>query len=158
MADIVPQLSNYLGKNIKDICTNGYHNNNDNHCAHFVSHVMGFSFGFLCRMMTGKGNGGATIRVHELFAKCGSVGQWEDKPSQVSSCLVFVTSRANVDLKSRKMANVPKKHVGIYHNKEIYHYSNTQDKVIKQTVGLFSKHYRGNDITVYYGELPKCKS
>lgn len=42
-------LNSYLGKPIDDICLNGYINHDDNHCAHFVSHVLNLEFGATCR-------------------------------------------------------------------------------------------------------------
>jgi hypothetical protein len=42
-------LNAYLGKNISDICDNNYVQAADNHCAHFVSHAMNYSFGYTCK-------------------------------------------------------------------------------------------------------------
>ncbi len=145
----------YMGDHIRSICSNKYHKNNDNHCAHFVSHVMGFNFGFLCRNMTGAGKGGATIRVQDIFTKCQKVGEWSNKPCELSQCIAFVTDSKNIDLKNAKMQNVPKKHVGIYKNGMIYHYSNGRNMVVSQTPAQFENHYRGKDVTVYYGTFPK---
>lgn len=146
----------YLGKTISEICPNGFHDADHNHCAHFVSHVKGFTLGYKCRNQTGKGpKPGASIRVHEIFAECPKVGKWSDKPADVKSCLAFVISSKNVDVASKKMTNVPKKHVGIFEDNEIYHYSNTRDKVVKQTPADFKKHYSGSDIEVYYGTFPQ---
>jgi len=41
-------LNSYVGKNISEICLNGYANNNDNHCAHFVSHILNLHFSLTC--------------------------------------------------------------------------------------------------------------
>ena len=157
MAACNVDLKQYLGNHINKICSNGYHNNHDNHCAHFVSHVLGFKFGFKCRNMTGKGDmsSAANIRVHEVFAKCPQVGEWNNKPVSMKFCLAFVTSAANVNVKTKMMINHPKKHIGIYHNGKIYHYSNSRNKVVEQTPEAYSKHYSGNDITVYFGAMPK---
>jgi len=54
MTDCTIDIEQYLEKNINGICNNSYHKNTDNHCAHFVSHVLGFRFGFTCRGMTGE--------------------------------------------------------------------------------------------------------
>ena len=156
MADCNVNLKQYLGSHIKKICSNGYHNIHDNHCAHFVSHVLGFRFGFKCRNMTGKGDmaSAASIRVHEVFSKCPQVGEWVSKPVNMKFCLAFMTIKANVNLKNKIMINHPKKHIGIFHNGKIYHYSNSRNKVVEQTPEAFGKHYSGNDITVYYGSMP----
>jgi len=146
-------LNRYLGKNIDDICDCEYHNDEDNHCAHFVSHVLGFSFGYTCKHMTSKGTKGASIRVHQLFSKCSEVGRWADRKASV--CLAFVTAAGNVKLRSKVMSNVPRKHVGIYVNETIWHYSNMLDQVVTQTPEAFSKHYTGSNIALFYGTFPK---
>ena len=73
-------LQDYLGQHIRDICPIGYANDSDNHCAHFVSHVLGYQFGATCRTMKrGQGTPGS-IRVHEVFARCVGVGRWGELP------------------------------------------------------------------------------
>lgn len=145
----------YLGNHVSNFCPNDYHDDKDNHCAHFVSHVLGFNFGYTCIMQTGKGARGASMRVHELFAQCPEVGIWEDKPPLLDSCLAFVTDMKNVDLKNQTMKNVPKKHVGIFYKERIYHYSNSRDKVSGQGADQFKRHYSGVGIRLYYGTFPQ---
>lgn len=149
-------IKQYLGKSISDICSNSYHNSADNHCAHFVSHILGFRFGYICRSMTGKGSvtDAAAIRVQEVFAKCPKVGKWVDKPVTSTFCLAFVTSAANVNLNTKTMRNHPRKHIGVFYNGQVYHYSNSKNKVVEQTPAAYALHYAGNDITVYYGTMP----
>lgn len=149
-------IAQYLGLHISDICSNGYHNNSDNHCAHFVSHILGFRFGFTCRNMTGSGEqtSAASMRVHDVFSRCPQVGQWSEKPANMNFCLAFVTSSKNVNLAAKVMTNHPKKHIGIFHNGKIYHYSNSRNVVVGQTPEVFAKHYSGSDISVYYGTFP----
>jgi hypothetical protein len=157
MAIDAGELRKLEGKTISDICQAGYTDANDNHCAHFVSHVMGLQKGFLCtNMKTPKDAAvkGASIRVHELFAACPEVGKWSDLPATLQSGLVFITDSGNVNLKTKQMANVPKKHVGIFIGSSIWHYSNTKDKVVTQSPDEFSKHYNGAGITMYYGKFP----
>lgn len=150
-------IEQFLGETISDICSNGFHKKEDNHCAHFVSHILGFRFGYRCIDMTGQGSkdDSANIKVHQVFSKCPGVDTWTNKPPGLTFCLAFITSSSNVNLKKRKMINHPKKHIGIFHNGMIYHYSNSKDKVVKQTPVAFSKHYTGSKITVYYGAIPK---
>lgn len=154
MATIIPpDLSTYKGKNISAICGNGYNKPGDNHCAHFVSHMMGYTFGYTCR---DAGNGkvtGANVRVHELFARCPSVGAWDDRPSELATCLVFVTAESHVNLATKTMMNVPKKHIGICLGSTIWHYSNANHKVVTQTPEQFIHHYPGSDIALFYGAL-----
>jgi len=77
-------LNTYVGKKISEICVYHYHGNgpNDNHCAHFVSHVLGLGNragdGETCANLTVPDKGlltkesitGSFIRVDELFKLC----------------------------------------------------------------------------------------
>lgn len=148
------QLQKFQGQRIDTICDCEYHKNADNHCAHFVSHALGLNFGFTCKAMTGKGKKGANIRVHQIFPRCKQVGKWSDRPTELKVCLAFVTAAGNVNLTTKHMDNVPKKHIGIYHSGNIWHYSNTGDKVVKRSPEQFARHYKGSDIAVFYGEIP----
>src|SRR4051794_1141081 len=115
MGLITPQqLNGFLGKPIGQICENGYANDADNHCAHFVSHAMAYQFGATCLMMSHGKKPGGNIRVHELFSRCASVGAWDARPPALTSCLVFITRASNVNLGTKVMTNVPRKHVGIF--------------------------------------------
>jgi hypothetical protein len=147
-------LDNLLGREITTICEVGYENRNDNHCAHFVSHVLGYQFGFTCRGMVAGTGTPATIRVQELFSRCPSVGKWESRPPELNTCLVFITKGSNVDVQARTMVNVPRKHVGIFIGGSIWHYSNSRDKVVKQTPQEFSRHYAPPDNAMFFGALP----
>lgn len=55
----------------------------------------------------------------------------------------------------KTMINVPKKHIGIYLDNSIWHYSNTQDKVVVQMPDAFAHHYTGKDIAMFFGTFPK---
>lgn len=146
-------LDAYRGKHIRDVCGNAYVDDDDNHCAHFVSHVMGFGFGTTCRSMGNGSSPGACIRVQQLFTMCPSVGEWETLAS--TSCLVFVTNRPNVDVRRRRMDNVPRKHVGIYRAGTIWHYSNRLTRVVTQTPSEFVHHYPGPGIALFWGSFPR---
>ena len=151
-------LTEYLGKSMSQICPNGYANPDDNHCAHFVSHVMGFRFGYTCgQMKTGPGPS-VNIRVHEVFRECPAVDAWSQKPVVLVFCLVFITHSSNVDLKNRTMTNVPRKHVGIYFNGSIWHYSNLKHSVVFQTPEQFSNHYPAPNNSMFYGRAPLVAS
>ena len=148
------EMAAYLGKHINKICTNGYTDDNDNHCAHFVSHVLNYTYGATCLTMS-KGKGpGASIRVHELFPECGTVGKWDARPESADPCLVFITNAGNVNLKTQSMVNHPRKHVGIFVDGSIYHYSNSKERVVKQTPEEFSGHYSAPNNAMFYGTLP----
>src|ERR1019366_6097407 len=148
------QLNQRLNEPISKICPNRYANPGDNHCAHYVSHVLNFRFGTTCLTMHSGSHPGANIRVQELFSHCPTVGPWVDRPSHVFQCLVFVTDASNVDISRKTMANVPRKHVGIYVNGTIWHYSNSTSKVVAVTPEHFRHHYSGSGIALYYGTMP----
>jgi hypothetical protein len=147
------QLSGYLGKSIGQICQSGYTSDADNHCAHFVSHVLGYKFGVTCHMMGTPNGPAANLRVQEIFPRCAKVGVWSLRPATLSVCLVFITRASNVNLATRVMANVPRKHIGIFVGGVVWHYSNSQRKVVTQTPALFSTHYPAPDNAMFYGSL-----
>jgi hypothetical protein len=148
------QLDGYLDKSIGKICPNGFASNADNHCAHFVGHVLGYRFGVTCQIMSHGQLPGVSIRVQEIFPKCPAVGAWSLRPASLSSCLVFITRVANVNLAGKVMSNVPRKHIGIFFGGMIWHYSNSQHKVVKQTPAQFAQHYPAPDNGMFYGSLP----
>src|SRR5689334_15085511 len=135
------QLEAFLGKDIADICQNGFHDSNQNHCAHFVSHAANMSFSFNCKEFVGGNKPAANVRVHEIFAKCPRVGVWANS-DQTSIQLVFVTRKDVVNLSTKTMQNIPQKHVGIFSDGFIYNYSNTGDKVVKQTPDDFLDRFQ----------------
>ena len=148
------ELNQRLNESIGKICSNGYDDPNDNHCAHYVSHVLNFIFGTTCRTMHAGKDPGANIRVQELFARCPQVGRWADRPGPLGQCLVFVTDATHVNLVNKVMANVPRKHVGIYVNGTIWHYSNFRSQVVTVTPEHFKNHYPGSGIALFYGTMP----
>jgi hypothetical protein len=147
-------LGKYEGLGIDQICTNGFTKKSDNHCAHFVNHVLSLSFGYTCKGATGKTGAAANLRVQETFAKCPQVGKWADRGATVTKCFAFITYASSVDLGKKTMVNRPNKHIGIYCDGNIWHYSNSQDKVVKQTPDEFAKHYSGSGYAVFYGTFP----
>lgn len=155
MGITIAQLQTFVGKDIRRICANGYAAPHDNHCAHFVSHAMGYGFGYTCQAATSGKSPGANLRVHELFSHCSSVGRWADKPIALNSCLVFVTAASHVDVTRKIMANVPQKHVGIFRDGTIWHYSNAHQRVVTQPPGEFVHHYHGSGIELFYGQFPQ---
>lgn len=146
-------LDSYLGKNISEICGNGYTDNLLNHCAHFVAHVLGLSVGYTCRNQTGGKEFGACIKVHHLFAHCVKVGTWASKPDELDACLIFITHASNVNVGKKEMVNHPRKHVGIFREGSVTHYSNTMDRVTRQSVEQFSHHYPAPSNALFYGKV-----
>jgi hypothetical protein len=148
------QLSGYLGKSIGQICPNGYANGADNHCAHFVAHVLGYRYGVTCQVMSHGKLPGVSIRVQEIFPRCPLVGAWSLRPAALTTCLVFITRASNVNLATKVMSNVPRKHIGIFFEGFVWHYSNSQQKVVRQTPAQFAGHYAPPDNAMFYGSMP----
>lgn len=162
----MPSVETFLGKNISRICESGVTDNDKSHCAHFVSHVMGYAFGYTCHKQvyrTKRKGAAASLRVNDVFNNCPKVGLWTDKPSGIVHCLVFVTRKGNVTLNKEvgrgTMGSHKQKHIGIYKHGQVYHYNNTQDKVVSQSVDSFTQAYirkygGAQKVTAYYGTLP----
>lgn len=150
------KLRDSLDKTISDFCQNKFTDSSENHCAHYVCHMLEVSNGYTCKMYKNGSHPGACLRVQELFAVCPQVGDWVSLPQEPS--LVFVTDRANVDIVNHRMRNVPKKHVGIISDGYIYHYSNTDDIVVRQTpdefLNRFQNAYGGNQ-ALFFGTFPQ---
>lgn len=149
-------LDNALGKSINNICPNKFHDHDSNHCAHFVSHILDLDFSYHCKEFKGGNHPGANIRVHEVFARCPLVGRFEDRPTD-REVLVFVTRHDVVDLANKKMQNIPQKHIGILSDGHVYHYSNSQDKVVRWTPAKFHTEfeniYAGKQ-ALFFGTVP----
>jgi hypothetical protein len=153
---VPPNMETFLDKNIDRICGNNFVDPAANHCAHFVSHAMGFTFSFNCRQHTGGIDTPANIRVQEIFARCPSVGRWEDA-NVANAQLIFVIRKDAVNLATKTMQNIPEKHIGVYQNGYVYHYFNDEDKVVKQTVPDFFARYQAKyagDQGLFFGEFP----
>lgn len=150
------ELDDYVGENISEICGCSYINNNDNHCAHFACHAKEYNFGLTCFGMTGRGDRdqSANIRVQEVFARCRRVGKWSDKPQDITTGFIFVTQEANVNLTTKVMANVRRKHIGIFIGQDVWQYKNAVRHVVKQTPAVFKQHYTGAGYEIFYGEFP----
>lgn len=156
MSNLKPALEGALGKSIDTICPNNFHEHSSNHCAHFVSHIADLNFSFNCVEFKGGNKQPGNVRVHEIFEKCPRVGRFEDADlSEVQ--LVFVTRKNNVDLARKKIGNIPQKHVGIFCDGMIYHYSNTLEKVVKWTSNKFIETFQSvysGDQGLFFGTIP----
>lgn len=156
-----------LGKNISELCPFSIGKlSNQNHCAHYVSHMMGFEFpGPTCKNFTWadkqKPEKGATIRVDDIFKNCKATGLLSDKSASITECLVFVTIASNVTTMGSKlvMGNNSKKHIGILREGKIWNYSNTGNKVVSDLtstfISKFTRAYKTSGTTVefYYGTI-----
>ena len=152
---VIMKLSETLNKTIADFCRNNFTGTGENHCAHFVCHVLELDSGYDCKTHKNGSHQGSCLRVQELFPECPQVGNWNNAPQGMK--IVFVTDKANVDLTAHTMRNVPKKHVGIFSDGNVYHYSNSQDTVIRQTptdfLARFQAFYGGNQ-GLFFGTFP----
>lgn len=154
---LTSKLDNLLGKSISEICDGLFHNSSSNHCAHFVSHVLGFDFPFDCKAFKGGNGTPANVRVHEIFSKCPNVGFWNDADLS-KDLLVFVTEISNVDINEKKMINVPQKHIGIFSDGHVYHYSNSRNKVFKQSPDSFLRDFDASYSGIqalFFGTFPE---
>jgi hypothetical protein len=149
------KLSDTLNKTIADFCQNKFTGTDENHCAHFVCHVLALDAGYDCKTHKNGSHPGSCLRVQELFPECPQVGNWNNAPQGMK--IVFVTDKSNVDLTAHTMRNVPKKHVGIFSDGHVYHYSNSQDTVIRQSptdfLARFQAFYGGNQ-GLFFGTFP----
>jgi hypothetical protein len=149
------QLDSWLGKSMTNICLNGYNAAGDNHCAHFVSHAINLHFGYTCRQHTGRQNPGANLRVHEVFAQCPNVQELREcNPAKTG--LIFVSAASNFVTQAGRtvLRNIPKKHIGFLLGGNVWHYSNTQHRVVKQPMSQFLYHYPGQINALWVGSLP----
>ena len=158
-------MSPYLGKGISEFCTSSLaKKNGENHCAHFVSHVLGYAISgsATCKNLTWDDKKdetvvAASVRVNDIFNKCATKGVWSDKPPTYSSCLMFVTLSTNI--KNKKMSSHPRKHIGILHGGRIWNYSNTYNKVVADAPDAFIKKFdgaykaTGASVVYYYGKF-----
>ena len=137
-----------------DICPNGFASAAENHATHFVAHVLGYRFGVTCQIMAGGKQPGVSIHLQDILRKCPAVGAWSLRPASFGSSLVFLARVGSINLATRVMANVPRKHVGIFHAGCVWHYSHSQGKVLKQSPAQFAQQYSPPDNGMFYGALP----
>lgn len=166
-----PDLTEYLGKKMSEICTRSVSTKvGENQCAHFVSHVMEYDeFEYTCKNYTSADkllpNKGAAIRVDDIFNIVPEYGRWTDKPLYLTSCLIFATNSGNMSPGGHrlKMLKGRAKHIGIYIDGAVWHYSNTRDGVAKDQEKLFINKFRhtpfykkaGQTVDFFYGRFLK---
>ena len=146
-------LNSFVGKHISAICPNGYDSDSIFHCAHFVGHALDITVGKGCLHLVHGPGETASIRVDEIYnSACKEVGAWATKKSSVNECLIFITNPKNFT--GGRMGQGSTKHVGIFVSGSVWHYSNTNRKVVKVPVANMQKHYpRASDNGLYYGIL-----
>ena len=167
MSTETTKLQKTLGKNIDELCPFSIGKlSNQNHCAHYVSHMMDFEFsGTTCKNFTWadkqKPEKGATIRVNDVFKNCKTNGLLSSKSASITECLIFVTIASNMSTMGSKltMGNNPRKHIGILKDGKIWNYSNTGNKVVSDLtstfISKFTRAYKTSGTTVefYYGTI-----
>lgn len=144
-----------------------------NHCAHYVSHIMGYDSipGPDGRVAHCKNRfwtppamrvvGHANIRVNDLFNACPSTGLLNDKPADLTECLIFVTIERNLQSTADgfSMGSKQYKHIGILKTGNVWHYSNTGQRVVFQPTAEFvttftdADGYSSRDPIFLYGEF-----
>lgn len=153
MATLSERLEGYLGKNIDKICDNRFHDPAANHCAHFTGHALGLTSSYNCVDYKGGSKPGSNIRVHETFGHCSKVGLWANA-DLAKTQLCFVIRKDMVNLATKVMQNIPQKHIGVFHEGWVYHYSNGRDQVVKQRpadfLATFQATYDG-DQGLFFG-------
>lgn len=167
LLELNQKINDSLNKNISHFCPFSLgKNKSQNHCAHYVSHIMGYELpGASCKNFTYADkqlpDKGATIRVNDIFAKSTEKGPLANKPAAFESCLIFVTISSNVTRKNGvySMGSHPRKHIGILWGGKIWNYSNTQNKVVADTVSGFETKFKrayktpGATVDFYYGKF-----
>ena len=167
MSKIPTDLNRSLNMHISKICpfTLGT-NDSENHCAHYVCHMMGYQFpGTTCKNMTWAEKKtvprGATIRVNDLFNTLKMTGSLSAKPNTLTECLIFVTLSSNIQQSggSLRMGSQRKKHVGILTQGKVWNYSNSNNKVAADSLNLFESKFSStykapnSSVEFYYGEF-----
>lgn len=166
MPTLTDTLNNSVGQSISEICSFSIANDsNQNHCAHYVSHMMGYELeGATCKNFTWndkqKDEKGATLRVDDVFAASPETGSHAKKPPCLTTYLIFVTLASNVQKVGNRlqMGNQPKKHIGIVVDGVVWHYSNTNNKVVSESVTSFKSKFSsayttaGTTVEFYYGK------
>ena len=161
-------ISSHLGKTISDLCKTTLGNDDSsNHCAHFIDHVLRLkisrihhckNFSLADRKVDGDA---AAIRVDEIFNQIIDRGSFSSVSKMAGPYLIFVTLEKNINRKGLglTMGNLRYKHVGVFYANSVYHYSNLQDKFVRDEINefkaKFSRSYgRGEEkVSFYYGAI-----
>ena len=93
----------------------------------------------------------------DLFNSCPQRGLWSDKPKDLDCCLIFATLSSAVTSTDGQlqMANIPRKHVGIYLKGSAYNYHNTTNEGVAVNGDAFFKNLYGKGTVALYGTFPQ---
>lgn len=154
-------LQGFVGKTVEDFCkVFGKKGDSHNHCAHWVSHALGFRFGKLCISMSWEYrrdfDKGRTMVVSDLFNACTERGPWTNKPEDLSCCLIFGILEKGVSRRGGTwtMDNIRQKHVGIYLSDECYNYHNRKDEGVRVDGVSFFQNVYGKGTVALYAKIP----
>lgn len=154
-------LDSYLGRHISEICLNGFTNDDHNHCAHFVGHVLGVGHGKTCHRMTHSfhhRHPGVSILVSDLFDVTPDCHELLDCPT-TGEGLVYVSAPGNfqqIGTDAWRVRSVRKRHIGLFQAGNVWHYSNSARKVISQPMAQFLSHYPRQSNALWVGGLPRA--
>jgi len=152
-------LESYVGQHISTICLNGFDDDAHNHCAHFVAHVLGVGHGKTCRRMTHSSRHsqpGASILVSDLFDAAPECRELLECPSNGQG-LVFVSAPVNfqqIGSDAWRIRSVRKRHVGLFHNGKVWHYSNHNRRVIRKPISQFIAHFPRQSNALWVSAVP----
>jgi hypothetical protein len=154
-------LDGLVGKELDDICgMYGSKGDTFNHCAHFVSHVLQLRIpgAVLCsnaeksKWTYEQRREGFCIRVNEVFNSCKNRAMFLE--TEPGSFLMVATTAGNITSRNPlTIGSSPVKHIGFAVDGNVYHYSNSQDKVVKVTFAEFATHY-GRKTVLMRADLP----
>ena len=144
-------LETYLGQSVVDFCgTFGSVADSEDHCAHFVSHVLQLRIpgAALCSNVGSSSytyedrRKGFCIRVNQVFNSCQNRARWDDAKLPTDVCFIVATVEANIERKSPlTIGSMRQKHIGFYSGGWVYNYGNTNDTVKKTALADFKRHY-----------------
>ena len=154
-------LQKFVGQTVEDYCGHfGKKGDEHNHCAHWVSHALGFRIGKLCTVMSWEQRNNLdvarSIVVSDLFDTCAERGAWADKPPELRTCLIFAVLERGLNRRTSPwtMDNIPAKHVGIYHAGECYSYHNTKNEGVGVDDVSFFQNLYGRGTVALFGTFP----
>jgi hypothetical protein len=137
---VPPAMQMYLGCSIDRICRNAIvHEHGQNHCAHFVCHVMGYNHlpgAVKCtvRDVHTPGTNGVHIRVNEVYNVAPNRWMWPANGRLQEPCLVVATTAENVHNQQPPTIGMGRrKHIGLYTGGSIWHYLTSHSRVYADT-------------------------
>lgn len=161
-------VSDFEGKSITDICkTTLGADYSKNQCAHFIDHILNLNISriYHCKnqILADKNVEGqpAAIRVNDIYNQMFHTGPLSKVEKLSGPYLVYVTRESNMKKLGIKktMGDHPQKHVGVLYANHVYHYSNSQNKFVKDTVSEFKSKFirqygKGQfEVSFYYSDI-----